>query len=73
MYTYNRYIQMFPRDGTFLTKMGTQRSEDGQLVCPCGVAVDEEGNVIVADMSQRKSAQVFARRNRNAREKMKEG
>jgi len=56
--TINHGVKKFSPDGVFLTKWGSEGeepwdlpggSEDGQLLCPFGVAVDRSGNVYVAD------------------------
>jgi len=47
--TYNNRIQKFSSEGTFLTKWGTQGSDDGQFQHPFDVAVDSSENVYVAD------------------------
>jgi DNA-binding beta-propeller fold protein YncE len=46
--TFDR-IQKFAPDGTYLLTIGESGDGDGQLDTPFGVAVDADGNVIVAD------------------------
>ena len=40
---------MFSSNGAYVTKWGTYGSDNGQLFGPSGVAVDDSGNVYVAD------------------------
>ena len=40
----------FDSDGNFITKWGSEGTEDGQFDFANGVAVDSAGNVYVADM-----------------------
>ncbi|WP_349682061.1 PKD domain-containing protein, partial [Methanosarcina sp. UBA5] len=47
--TDNHRIQKFDGSGTFLTKWGSQGSDEGQFSYPCGVAVDSSGNVYVLE------------------------
>ena len=42
-------IHKFNTDGNFITKWGSEGSDDGQFARPQGVAVDSDGNVYVAD------------------------
>ena len=42
-------IQKFTSEGDFITKWGSEGTEDGQIFIPTGLAVDSEGNVFVAD------------------------
>lgn len=46
---FNARIQKFTSDGQFLSKFGTQGTNDGQFVHVRGVAVDPQGNIYVAD------------------------
>lgn len=36
-------------DGTFLSKWGNEGSENGQFSWPYGIAIDNTGNIYVAD------------------------
>ena len=42
-------IQVFTRNGVFLTKWGEEGIGAGQFDSPFGIAVDDNGNVYVAD------------------------
>ncbi|MFO7605240.1 MAG: 6-bladed beta-propeller [Desulfurivibrionaceae bacterium] len=53
----NNRIQVFDLDGNFLFKWGGQGTADGQFSNPSAVAVDQGGQVYVADQSNR--IQVF--------------
>ena len=44
-----RYIQKFDSDGNFITKWGSIGIDEGQFIHPHGIAVDNLGNVYVAD------------------------
>ena len=46
---HNNRIQKFTSDGTFITKLGTEGSGNGQFRYPWGIAVDSSGRVYVAD------------------------
>ena len=43
-------VSVFTPNGTKLRSFGTLGSSPGQFQYPCGVAVDDEGNILVADM-----------------------
>ena len=45
----NHRIQKFTSSGAFITKWGSEGSEDGEFDNPEGIEVDGEGNVYVAD------------------------
>jgi PKD repeat protein len=45
----NNQIQKFSSSGTFITKWGSEGSNNGQFNGPVGVSVDPSGNVYVAD------------------------
>jgi DNA-binding beta-propeller fold protein YncE len=47
----NNRIEKFDSNGTFLTKLGSYGTGNGQFEEPEGVAVDSSGNVYVADLS----------------------
>jgi DNA-binding beta-propeller fold protein YncE/4-amino-4-deoxy-L-arabinose transferase-like glycosyltransferase len=47
--TGNERVQVFSRDGTFLTAFGGFGSEPGQLIEPTGILIGPDGNVWVAD------------------------
>jgi DNA-binding beta-propeller fold protein YncE len=51
--SFNRRVQKFTSDGTFLATWGTEAitgtAPDGQFRFPAGIAVDMEGNVYVSD------------------------
>lgn len=42
-------IQVYSADGEFLFKFGSHGEGNGQFNAPTGVAVDTNGNIIVAD------------------------
>ena len=42
-------ISIFSPNGERLQSFGSQGSGPGQLNCPKGVAVDDDGNILVAD------------------------
>lgn len=42
-------MQVFNTDGEFLLKFGSNGEGNGQFNAPTGVAVDGNGNIIVAD------------------------
>lgn len=42
-------LQVFNADGEFLLKFGSNGEGNGQFNAPTGVAVDVNGNIIVAD------------------------
>lgn len=43
------YLQVFSAEGEFLLKFGSNGEGNGQFNAPTGVAVDVNGNIIVAD------------------------
>ncbi len=47
--TGNKRVQVFDRNGDFLTQFGSAGSGDGQFNEPVGLAVDSQGNIYVAD------------------------
>ncbi len=56
--TGNKRVQVFDRDGNFITQFGGAGAGDGQLDEPVGIAVDANGNIYVADTWNRR-IQVF--------------
>lgn len=42
-------MQVFNQEGEFLLKFGSNGEGNGQFNAPTGVAVDSNGNIIVAD------------------------
>jgi len=42
-------IQKFDSDGNFLARWGSLGTGDGQFISSCGIVLDSEGNVYVAD------------------------
>ena len=47
--TLNHRIQVFNREGGFLSKWGRQGRNEGEFDMPWGIEVDGQGNVYVAD------------------------
>lgn len=47
----NHRVQLFDKNGTFITKWGSEGSEDGQFSKPESIDVDRFGHVYVADTS----------------------
>jgi predicted membrane-bound mannosyltransferase/DNA-binding beta-propeller fold protein YncE len=47
--TGNKRIQVFDKDGKFITQFGGGGLDQGRLDEPVGVAVDPQGNIVVAD------------------------
>jgi DNA-binding beta-propeller fold protein YncE len=41
----NNKVQKFDSNGSFITKWGSMRSDDGQFRHPASIAIDSEGNV----------------------------
>ncbi len=56
--TGNKRVQVFDRDGNFITQFGGPGSGEGQFDEPVGIAVDANGNIYVADTWNRR-IQVF--------------
>jgi len=56
--TGNKRVQVFDRNGNFITQFGVAGSGPGQLNEPVGIAVDAAGNIYVADVWNRR-IQVF--------------
>ncbi|GAA6083955.1 tripartite motif-containing protein 3-like isoform X1, partial [Tachysurus ichikawai] len=46
---HNHSVKVFSADGEFLFKFGSHGEGNGQFNAPTGVAVDANGNIIVAD------------------------
>jgi hypothetical protein len=53
----NHRVQIFDSEGKYKRQFGTLGNEDGQLVCPSGLASDAHGNLLVVDRTNR--LQVF--------------
>ena len=47
--SHNHRIQIFTKDGTFLSKWGKYGAGEGELNLPWGLALDKDNNVYVAD------------------------
>jgi len=47
--TYNHRIQIFNKEGQFLSKFGSYGVENGKFNYPCGITVDNQDNIYVAD------------------------
>jgi DNA-binding beta-propeller fold protein YncE len=45
----NHRVQIFSKDGTFITKWGSEGSGDGQFSKPESITVDSLGYIYVAD------------------------
>ena len=45
----NRRIQIFDEKGTFIRTFGSEDNDDGRLIDPSGVAIDQEGNYVVSN------------------------
>ena len=48
----NYRIQKFDSNGNFITKWGSEGSEDGQFILPLGLDVDSHENVYVVDQGK---------------------
>ena len=55
---YNRRVQVFGLDGRFVRQWGSEGDAEGQFKYPEGLAVDDKGDVIVADADNQR-IQVF--------------
>ena len=47
--SFNSCVSVFTCEGKFLTSFGTRGAGPGQINNPCGIAVDKNGVVYVAD------------------------
>lgn len=56
----NHRISIFDPSGQFLRDFGTQGSKVGQFSFPCGIAVDNEGSIVVADQRNHR-IQIFSK------------
>ena len=45
----NHRIQIFDEKGTFIRTFGSEGNDDGRLIDPSGVAIDQEGNYVVSN------------------------
>ena len=45
----NHRIQIFDEKGTFIRTFGSEDNDDGRLIDPSGVAIDQEGNYVVSN------------------------
>jgi tripartite motif-containing protein 71 len=45
----NQRVQIFSKNGTFITKWGNEGSGDGQFLKPESITIDSLGHVYVAD------------------------
>ena len=43
------FLQIFDKNGKFVHQFGTRGKGDGEIWYPAGLAVDESGNIYVAD------------------------
>ena len=57
--SWNHCIQKLTASGAFVAAWGSQGSGDGQFLSPTGIAVDDAGNMYVAD-AQNKRIQKFS-------------
>ena len=56
---YNHRVQVFDSNGTFLRSFGHEGKNVGEFNYPDGLAIDKDGNIFVADRSNR--VQIFSR------------
>jgi DNA-binding beta-propeller fold protein YncE len=55
---FNDRVQIFDSEGKYKRQFGTEgEEEDGQFICPSGLASDAHGNLLVTDYTNR--LQVF--------------
>ena len=47
---------MFSADGQFISSFGSEGSQPGQLIHPCGICIDSTDTVYVTDLNHRVSA-----------------
>ncbi|XP_058858021.1 tripartite motif-containing protein 2-like isoform X1 [Acipenser ruthenus] len=56
---HNHSVKVFNQEGEFILKFGSNGEGNGQFNAPTGVAVDTNGNIIVADWGNSRIQQVF--------------
>ena len=58
--TLNHCVQLFNEQGGYLSQFGSEVNLDHQLSNPYGLSVDRNGNIIVADMSNKLLKNLFS-------------
>ena len=56
--TNNYRVQIFDRNGKFITKFGSKGTLEAQFLCPSGIGLDGENNIVIADF-RNANVQIF--------------